>query len=226
MNTTDHRKCNTDNRATREGQIYCNDHTCYFDGTTGLSTNQPTDTTNQLPDYYRITVLDAHGKIQEWLDAGDLVAVWDSVEIGTRRPRLFTRHAVGSIDAPIKPHWAYQLFAMFDQDDVDRGDVVFFQRSQVVKTWTDTAQGRKAAHNYDLVANGRCVVDELGRYRRPDVLRPDNDYVKDIELEYTVQRLCYTTADDQVPRGRDGDTRPLDVNYRTAIIEWIARVDK
>lgn len=166
--------------------------------TSAEATNQSTDEPEPYP------VLDETGKVKEWLENGRELIVWRSVEIGSRRADLLTP---GDAD---KPHWAYERFLWFREI----GEVLFFQKSRVVKTYTDTPAGWKAAE--------RNLPDD---YERAGLAIKSR-------VTHSVQRLCYETTE-RVPfplraefrkEGAEIKDRALDVNFRIGIVEWVATI--
>jgi hypothetical protein len=82
----------------------------------------------------RKPILDPTGKVRQWLDDGGF-CVWENREIGVMRHDILTPlHAR-------QPHWAYEkTLTIFDASEC-----LFYLPGRIVKSWSDTPSGYRAA---------------------------------------------------------------------------------
>lgn len=142
-------------------------------------------------------IMDETGKVAQWIKDGRGVRVWESHDIGAGRPDMLTP---GDVETP--PHWAYPL-----SGSKVVTDPVFFQRTGVVKSWTDTPAGLRAAERY------------LGAMSYNDKNEERDAPIGKVFTRYSIERHFYSTeAIVSMPHG----DRPLDVEYRVCVVRWTA----
>jgi len=142
----------------------------------------------------RIVAHDNNGRIQDWLDRGRGVNVWQSQLLGHDAGRLaFTP---GDVDSP--PHWRFTLACTIH----DIASFLLFRKVGVVQTFTDTPQGWSAA--------GRRIdqLPTLSNRQAP---------IGRVWTCYTLQSLRYHTEHTVDMRGYE---RPLDSKFHVGVVEW------
>lgn len=153
----------------------------------------------------RRPIMDETGKARQWLDSGHGIAIWESHEIGANRPDILTPG-----DAP-KPHWAYVKAETITSLDA----CLFYSPMNVVKSWSDTPAGLKAAQR---------ALDKM----------PDTEHDAPIGKVYTAYTIYRYTLGSICIRpdseggtvlDRFGDNHLTAVEFRVGIRQWSA-IDK
>jgi hypothetical protein len=160
-------------------------------------------------------ILDATGKIRQWLEQGRGVRVWQSQLIGKPANDVLTPADTVSENDP--PHWEYRGGCKRVLRTMN--DVVFFEKSCVYFDgdnyweWHDSPQGRRAAEKaYDN-----------GEYKGNILPKDNGDYPIKMLFNYTLETLTYESTARVSVVGRDD--RPLSTHFRLAIVQWSARIN-
>lgn len=150
----------------------------------------------------RIPVLDPTGKVKEWLDSNRGINVWENVDLSS--------HSVGQLAFTPgdkgKPSWRYSLKETVN--DVTR--FIFYKRANVVKRFSSTPQGFKAAWRFVETQDPTPRDTPIGKVYCAYS-------VEDVFYE-TPERVTYPLA----PNESAPQTRPLDCLYFAGVVQWQA----
>lgn len=151
-----------------------------------------------------IVVMDDTGKVEEWLTSGRGVHVWRNQDLSS--PRIGGLMFTPGDGQPVAPHWAYA----FERTVLHQQGMVFFRKSHVVRRYSSSPAGRKAA--------GR-LADQLGA---PERVAPIGRVLE----RHNVEELAYRTTEEVVAplAPHPTSSRPLDTVYYCCVVAWSALI--